>query len=280
MSIMLALGAAAFYGSSDFMGAVAARRSAVLAVALLAQIAGLALLIPALFVLPAPAFGSRVLLFGAAAGVFGGIGLVAVYKALARGPMSVAAPTTALAASAVPIVAGLVTGERPGPSSLVGMAVAFGAVTLITRDRDGAQRPAGTSALGSILPALVAGAVLGLFFVLLHGAGEGAGLWPLFAARLVSIPVLAILLVSHGVRIPRERALVGSVVASGVLDMGANVMFLVASQLGMLAVVAAITGLYPAVTIVLAQVRLGERMQPIQFAGLGVALVAAALVAV
>lgn len=278
MAIVLALGAAAFYGSSDFMGAVAARRTAVLAVALLAQIAGLVLLAAVLPFLGPAEVTSGALVAGAAAGVFGGLGVIATYQVLARGPMSVAAPTTALAASAVPILAGLLTGERPGPSALLGIAIAFVAVALITRERDDdAQRRPFT--LAPVLPALGAGAVLGLFFVFLHSSGSDAGLWPLLAARLTSVPVLALLLVSRRVPVPRDRSLVVPVVICGALDMAANVLFLLASQQGMLAVVATLTGLYPAATIVLAQARLGERMQSVQVAGLGVAAVAAAMVA-
>lgn len=280
MAIVLALGAAAFYGSSDFMGAMAARRRSVLAVAFGAQAAGLvvlALLIPLLG--PTHVAGLD-LGAGAAAGVFGAIGLVAVYRCLARGPMSVVAPTTALSASAVPVLAGLVVGERPGVTALVGIAVAFGAVALITRERradDGAPPP--RALLGIVVPALGAGAILGLFFVLLGAATPGAGLWPLLAARLTSVPLLAVLMARRRTPVIRDLALLGPILVSGVLDMAANVLFLLASHQGMLAVVAALTGLYPASTIVLAQARLGERLQPVQFAGLGVAAVAAVLVA-
>lgn len=279
MAIVLALGAAAFYGSSDFVGALAARRSAVLAVALLAQVTGLALLVVLLPMLGPATVRPADLVAGAAAGVFGGLGLLLVYQVLARGPMSIAAPTTALSASAVPVLAGFVVGERPGPSALVGIAVAFVAVALITRERGGERLPVRAS-IGRVLPALGAGAVLGLFFVLLHGSSGDAGLWPLLAARLTSVPVLAALLVARRTPIPRDARLVGPVLVSGVLDMAANVLFLLAAQQGMLAVVATLTGLYPAATVVLAQARLGERMEPVQFAGLGVAVVAAGLVAV
>lgn len=278
MAIVLALGAAAFYGSSDFMGAVATRRSAALAVAFLAQVAGLGVLIAVLPLLGPASVQPFDLAVGALAGIFGGLGVVLVFQVLSRGPMSVAAPTSALAASAVPILAGLVGGERPGPSAAVGILVAFVAVTLISREQSETAAPLRAS-LGRILPALGAGSVLGLFFVFLHLSGDGAGLWPLLAARTTSVPVLAALLVARRTTVPRDRSLLVPVLISGVLDMAANVLFLLASRQGMLAVVAALTGLYPAATIVLARTRLGERMQPVQFAGLGAAVIAAAMVA-
>lgn len=278
MSIMLALGAAAFYGSADYVGAVASRRTSVLTVALGAQLGGLLILLMALPMLGPATVTSTDILAGAAAGVFGGLGLVVVYQALARGPMSVVAPTTALSASAVPVVAGLALGERPGLSALAGIAVAFVAVALITREQADDPVPA-SAAVRALLPALGGGAIFGLFFVFLHQAGDDAGLWPLLAARAVSVPILLGLVIARRTPMARGASLVGALFVSGILDMAANILFLLASRYGMLAVVAAITGLYPASTVVLAQTRLGERMQPVQFAGMGVALVAAVMVA-
>ena len=280
MAIMLALGAAAFYGSSDFVGGLAARRATALSVSLGAQFAGLILL---LLVLPFLAHAEPTrpdLLLGALAGVFGGLGVAVVYRALAQGPMSVVAPTTALSASAVPVLAGFLLGDRPGPSALLGIAVSFVAVVLITRERRTEGSAPVNHALRALLPALGGGAIFGLFFVCLHQTSAGAGLWPLLAARLVSVPVLAVLVASR--RVPlglRGAGLFGALAVSGVLDMAANVLYLLAARHGMLAVVAAITGLYPASTIVLAQTRLGERMAPVQLMGLGVAALAAVMVA-
>ena len=94
MTIVLALGAAAFYGSSDFMGAVATRRSAALAVALLAQVAGLLVLVAVLPLLGPASVQPSDVVAGALAGVFGAVGVVLVYQVLSRGPMSIAAPQT------------------------------------------------------------------------------------------------------------------------------------------------------------------------------------------
>lgn len=280
MSIVLALGAAAFYGSADFVGAVAARRNAALSVALGAQVSGLAVLLVALPLLGPALVTRHDLFFGAAAGVFGGLGVVVVYRTLAKGPMSVVAPTTALSASAVPVLAGLVLGDRPGPAALLGIGVSFVAVALITRERSEDAPVPARVAVAALLPALGGGAIFGLFFVLLHQTGDEAGLWPLLAARLTSVPILAVLAASR--REPlglRASGMLGAVAVSGSLDMAANILYLLASQHGMLAVVAALTGLYPASTIVLAQTRLSERLAPVQFLGLGVAALAAVMVA-
>ncbi|MEZ5178132.1 MAG: hypothetical protein R2746_07585 [Acidimicrobiales bacterium] len=177
------------------------------------------------------------------------------------------------------MLAGLVLGDRPGPAALLGIAVSFVAIALITRERTG-DAPVPTCAVAALLPALAGGAIFGLFFVLLHQTGDHAGLWPLLAARLTSVPILAALVAWR--REPlglRAAGTVGAVAVSGSLDMAANILYLLASQHGMLAVVAALTGLYPASTIVLAQTRLSERMAPVQLAGPRVAALAAVMVA-
>jgi drug/metabolite transporter (DMT)-like permease len=279
MAIALALSAALAYGSADFVGGLAARRSSPLITAFGAQLSGLVVLLFAMPFLGPAAPTGRDLAFGAVAGLFGGGGLLLLYRALAAGPMSVVAPTTALSASVVPILAGVLLGERPGPLALVGIAVSLVAVVLITRERASEhQPPAGRQVIAL---ALGGGAIFGLFFVFLHQAGDAAGLWPLLAARFASVPLLAVLIARQvGFRRLEAPRISSAVVVSGTLDMGANVCYLLALRHGMLAVVAALTGLYPASTIVLAQSHLRERLHLPQVVGLGVAACAAILIAV
>lgn len=279
MAVVLALGAALAYGSADFMGGLVSRRTAPLAVALGAQLSGLGVLVLALPLLGPSSMHPSDLAWGGLAGLFGGFGIVALYHVLARGPMSVVAPTTALSAAVVPILAGLVQGDRPGPLVALGMGVSFVAVLLITREggKAGSGGPAGWPVLAG---ALASGAVFGLFFVSLDQAGDHAGLWPLLGARLVSVPALG-LLVWHRRQPLRWSApgVVRVVIFAGALDMGANIAYLVALRHGMLPVVAAVAGLYPASTVLLARTRLGERLRGIQVAGLVVAACAAVLIA-
>lgn len=280
MAIVLALSAAFAYGSADFVGGLAARRTSPLTTAFGAQVVGLGVLLLVMPLLGPATVHPRDLAFGAAAGLFGGGGLVLLYRALAAGPMSVVAPTTALSASLVPILAGLLLGDRPGITALLGIAVAIVAVLLITRERPASEHhaPAGRQVL---LLSLGGGAIFGLFFVLLHQTSAAAGLWPLVAARCASVPLLAFLVArQEGTgAMPRPR-ISSAVLVSGTLDMGANVCYLLALRHGMLAVVAALTGLYPASTIVLAQSHLRERLHFPQLVGLGVAACAAVLLAV
>lgn len=278
MAIALALSAALAYGSADFVGGLAARRTSPILTAFGAQLTGLVVLLVAMPLLgPASPTGAD-LLYGSIAGIFGGSGVVLLYRALAAGPMSVVAPTTALAASVVPILAGILLGERPGGLAFLGIAVSLVAVVLITRERVSEHHvPAGRAVIGL---ALGGGAIFGLFFVFLHQTGDSAGLWPLLAARLTSVPLLALLIARQvGISSFQVPRLTRPVMVSGALDMGANICYLLALRHGMLSVVAALTGLYPASTILLAQSHLRERLHLPQFVGLGVAACAAILIA-
>jgi uncharacterized membrane protein len=279
MAIVFALTAAVAYGSADFVGGLASRRTAPVAVAFGAQVGGLLLLLVALPLLGGPGPQPRDLAFGAVAGVFGGIGLLTLFRALSTGPMSIVAPTTALSASVVPILAGVALGERPGPITVVGIVVSMVAVVLITRE----TAPEGTVAGANrrvLLLALGGGAIFGLFFVALHQAGPDAGAWPLLGARLVSVPLLFVLARRRAVATSwTDPSTIRTILLSGALDMTANILYLLALQHGMLTVVAAVTGLYPASTILLAQSQLQERLQRTQLAGLGTAAIAAVLIA-
>ncbi len=279
MAIVLALSAALAYGSADFVGGLASRRTPPVAAAFGAQLGGLLLLLVALPILGGPAPTARTIGVGAVAGIFGGVGLVLLYRALARGPMSIVAPTTALSASLVPILAGIALGERPGPVTFIGIAVSLVAVVLITREPAAAGTVAGADrrVLGL---ALAAGAIFGMFFVVLHQAGDGAGLWPLLGARLVSVPLLLVLARRQAAALAwADPSTAPRVLLSGTLDMAANIAYLLALRHGMLAVVAAITGLYPASTVLLAQAHLEERLHRTQLAGLATAAAAAVLIA-
>jgi drug/metabolite transporter (DMT)-like permease len=281
MAVVLALGAAVVYGSADFMGGLVARRASALSVALGAQLSGLVLLATALpFLGPSTVTGTD-LAWGALAGVFGGAGLVMLLGVLARGPMSIVAPTTALSAAVVPILAGLLQGDRPGALAFVGMAVALVAVALVTREPSSRRAVGGGVSLSLVATALAAGVVFGLFFVALHRTGHDAGLWPLLAARLVSVPMLGAMVLRRRTPLGWGRPGVGNIVLlSGALDMAANILYLLALRHGMLAVVAAVAGLYPASTVLLARAQLDERLHRVQVAGLVVAASAAVLIAI
>ncbi|MGY1796139.1 EamA family transporter [Geodermatophilus sp. SYSU D00525] len=277
MAVVLALASAVVYGMADFCGGIASRRAAAAAVVALSQAAGLVavvLLLPWLGGSPTPAD----LGWGAAAGVAGGAGLLLFYRSLATGVMSVVAPVTAVAAAALPVVGGLLLGERIGVLAALGILLALVAVVLVAAE--GGLASLRTARLGSVAPALTAGAGFGLFFVLLDRTGEDSGLSPLLSARVVSVLLIGGLALASGRSLLVSRRVLPVVVLAGVADMTANALFLVATQVGeQLAVTGVLASLYPASTVVLAQVVLRERLAGAQRAGLAVAAAAVVLIA-
>jgi drug/metabolite transporter (DMT)-like permease len=277
MAVLLALASAATYGAADFLGGLSSRRAPAVAVTLVSQAAGLVVLLGAVAVLGgAPTRAD--LAWGAASGLAGGAGLLLLYRGLAGGTMSVVAPITAVCAAAVPVGAGLAMGERPSALALTGVVVALLAIVLVSREEAPAAAPRGP-VTAAVRTALLAGVAFGLFFVLLGRTGDDAGLWPLVAARGGSIALLAVIgqVAGEPLRVP--RAALGGVLAAGILDMTANVLYLLAVREGLLSLVAVLSSLYPASTVLLATVVLRERLHPVQRTGLAAAAAAVALIA-
>ncbi|NEM08934.1 EamA family transporter [Geodermatophilus normandii] len=277
MATLLALASAVVYGMADFAGGMASRRAAAATVVALSQGAGLVavvLLLPWLGGDPEPAD----LWWGAAAGVAGGAGLLLFYRSLAAGVMSVVAPVTAVSAAALPVLGGLLLGERLGPLAAAGIVLALAAVVLVAAE-DGLASLR-NARLGTVAPALAAGAGFGLFFVVLDRTGDDSGLTPLAAARVVSVLLVGGLALSSGRSLRVSRRVLPVVLLAGVGDMTANALFLVATQVGgPLAITGVLASLYPVSTVVLAQVLLRERLAGAQRAGLAVAAAAVVLIA-
>lgn len=283
MAVLLGLAVAAVYGAADFLGGLATKRSPVAAVVVLSQLCGLPLLGALVLVAGGEPTG-RAFALGGAAGVFGGIGLTCLYAGLASGRMSVVAPVTAVFAAIAPVAWGLARGERPAPLAFAGAALALVAVALISRTPDEASAPTTPRRAPVLLLALVAGAGFGGVFILLAETGDGVGFWPLVAGRTTSIALLGAgaLLAGQSLRPARETGArpAATIAGAGVLDMTANALYLLAARRGLLSLVAVLSSLYPASTVVLARAVLHERLSPTQLVGLvlaagGVAMIAA-----
>ncbi|HEX2057453.1 MAG TPA: DMT family transporter [Actinomycetota bacterium] len=272
MAILLGLAAAVTYGAGDFVGGLVTRRAPLFTVVLLSQVAGTALLIASLpfFVESGPT--ASALAWGGASGAAGATGVLLLYKGLAAGRMSVVAPITSVEAAVVPVVWGLATGERPSALALTGVLVALVAVLLVAGfDPSEATTQRGGRLAAGVPEALGAGVAFGAFFILLDGAGDDTGMWPLVGGRTASLAVLAILVLLRRERISAAPGTRVPIVAAGLLDVAANLLYLLSTREGLLSIVAVLTSLYPASTILLARIVLGERMGRLQVAGLGLA---------
>lgn len=276
MSIALALGAAMVYGAADFIGGVASRRAPVLAVVFWSQVAGMALLGGFLLLFPGPGWTGADLGFGLLAGGFGAAANLLFYRALATGRMSVVAPVNAVVSAAVPVLAGLVMGERPGLVAGVGLGLALVGIVLLGCHRQPA--PGGGRRLAPFGLALGAGLLFGGFSVALSRTGGDSGMLPLLAARAVSIVITGSIATAARVagRIGvRDLPLL---IGFGLLDTLGGLLYLAAIHHGLLSLVAVLTAIYPAGTVGLAFLLLGERLRWPQWAGLGAVLGAAALI--
>jgi uncharacterized membrane protein len=281
----LALGAAAGFGAADFLGGLAARKRPAFAVVGLSQSVGLLAMVAAIGLLPRARPLPADLAWGAAAGLAGAVGLGLLYRALATGRMSVAAPVAAACGLALPVCFGVLLGERPGAAPLFGVALALGAVALLGRSASAAPRDDGraSAAMPATVPlAAASGLVGGAFYVLMQRTSADAGLWPLLAARATSVAVLGLVWAGRGPARPRLGATGdrgAALAAVGLLDTAGSALYLLAVHEGALSVVATLASLYPAATVLLARLVLGERLQRVQLAGLALALAAVGLLA-
>jgi drug/metabolite transporter (DMT)-like permease len=285
VSVFLALLSAFAYGAADYMGGIASRRARVLAVVVISQLVGLALLLVLLQFLPAAHPSRTDLVFGALAGVTGAGGIAFLYRGLSRGRMSVVSPITAVVAAIAPVVFGLSAGERPSPIALTGVAIALIAIALVTaapgHDEHGAPRQLAGPwwREPGVLDAFISGLAIGGFYIFIARTSPAAGLWPLVPSRLVSALICtgAALAFRHSLRpVPGSLRLI---LASGVVDMAANATYLEATRFGYLSLVAVLASLYPASTVLLARILLKERFTPAQMAGLACAVAGVACIA-
>jgi drug/metabolite transporter (DMT)-like permease len=269
-AIALALAASLAWGCSDFLGGMQTRRQRLLGVLLVSQAAGLAIVLPVALVSGEPLPGGSGALWAMTAGLAELIAFAAFYRALAIGTMSVVAPISATAA-AVPVLVGLAEGERPGGLQIAGMAAALAGVILASREpvEEGCP-PANRAAIGL---ALVAAAGFGTFFVGIDRASATAEVpWVIVVQRCCSVSLLVIATLVVRPSLPRDGASLLVLAAVGLLDLGANGLYALATTKGLLSVVSVLGSLYPAVTVVLARFVLAERIARVQEVGVVLAL--------
>jgi drug/metabolite transporter (DMT)-like permease len=270
----LALLASLLWGGADYAGGKLARTARLLTILTLSQGAGLLLL---LVLVAAGVDGlpdGRGWAYGAGAGLAGAVALSAFYRALAVGRMSVVAPLAALGA-ALPVVTGLVAGERPSALTAAGLLVAGVGAVLAS----GPELGLGGVARQAVGLALVAAVGFGAVLVLTAEAVEGGTLGGLLAMRgtATACYLLAALVTRTSITPPRSVRRVAPVV--GLADLGAVAAYAVSSRSGLVAVVAVLASLYPVVTVLLARAVDGERVAPVQQVGVVAALVGVVLVA-
>ena len=290
LAIVLALASAIGYGSSDFAAGLASRSAPVIQITLLASAVSGVMVAAALPFAASPGPSAVALAWGFVAGLGGTMGAFALYLGFRHAAFSVAAPLSAVASAGFSVLAGLLFGERPTTLALTGIVLALPAIVGVSASAAAeaeaeAEAPpqeaaaAGRPAAG-VVYGLVAGAFFALLFIGLDRAGSGSGLWPVAAAaagELAAALVAAVAVRSFRLCGGRARLLA---VITGVAGAAGTILFFYATHQGLLAVTAVLTSLYPAVTILLARVVLGERLTALRLAGLGLAGLCVSLIAV
>ena len=274
LAVVYGLASAASWGTGDFSGGVATKRSNVYSVIIVSQLVGGALLLALAFLLAEAIPSPDNLLLGGLAGISGALGLVALYTGLARGRMGIVAPITAVVTAFFPVIVGIINEGFPSTWQLLGFGIALIAVWFLSRGGSDAAIQARELSLP-----VAAGLGFGLFFIFIDRVSDNAILWPLVAARIASISMLFVFVTTRRQgKVPARNQLL-IIALAGIFDTGGNAFFALATRLGRLDISAVLSSLYPAATVLLAWFILKERLVLQQWLGVVAALVALVLIA-
>ena len=314
---VLGLGAAALWGGGDFSGGMGVKRAgggigAALRIVLMSHTASFLTLLLVERVRGDAFPHGAVLAWGIAAGVAGGLSLTAFYTALSRGAMGAAAAVSGLLAAAIPAIVGIAQQGSPGTRALAGFAIAAAAIWLIAAGEavhgvetaeeaahehdlaDAAKRDAKVRAARkaatrqTMLLAVLAGAGFGVYFICLKMANPAGVVWPMATARMGSLSICGLMLLGRSLRrwdsaedssVRITRGAVGWALATALLDTSGNLMFVAATRAGRLDMASVLASLYPASTILLAALTLGERPTRRQAVGMVAAAAAVVMIA-
>jgi drug/metabolite transporter (DMT)-like permease len=271
---VLALSAALCWGSGDFVGGLATRRSDALRTVLMIYSVGFVALVLVALARDESLPSSTNLMWGALSGLCGMVGVGFLFRGFATGRMGIVAPVSAVLGTMLPVVFNAFNEGLPGGLQFVGFAFALAGIWLLSRPEQQSSRPGG---LGM---AVVAGLGFGSFFIVLDQVGEDAVFWPLVAGRVSACTVMIVYgLTTHHALNLRQLPL-GLLMLAGVLDVAGNPLFLLATQNGRLDVTAVLASLYPAVTAILAQLIIREHLARPQRLGIAAAMLAIVLITV
>jgi drug/metabolite transporter (DMT)-like permease len=284
-AVLIGVTGALIFGGADFIGGMAAKRISAVRVTALGGLSGFVVLGLALPLIGGT-WSTKAALLGGISGVTGALAVMLLYACLAIGPMSILSPLTAVVSAVVPVLAGVVRGERLNALGSVAIGIALVAVVLVGFvPEKGAVRPS----LKALSMALGAGTLIGVFLILIDMTPPDSGLVPLVVNRAVNATVMfgavgVMLLWSRRrdaapVPVAGWKPGLALAIAGGAIDASANALLLLGLRAGELTIQSVLTALYPAGTIILAAVVLKERIAPVQIVGLVLALVAAAMLA-
>jgi drug/metabolite transporter (DMT)-like permease len=276
LGIICAIASSLAYGCADFAGGLATRHAHVLRVVAIASPASF---VVELLVLPiiGGTWSASAIGWGAASGVASAAAFILLYQCLSAGPMSVLSPVTALVSAILPVAVGVGLGERLQAVTVIGIVLAMIAVMVVSGTGDGGR--GGRPSAASLLLAIGAGAAIAAQLICLNQSPHGSGVTPLIAGRAVSGGTVLIGYAKRRRQLGEAKPQRWLAAGAGALDALANLAFLLAVRTGPLAIIAVITALYPASTVLLARATLKERLAPVQIGGLALAAISVAMLA-
>jgi len=272
IGILFAITSAVTWGSGDFSGGQAARKSHQYQVLMLAALSGMIVLTISAFIRGEGVPTGRTVFWACMAGSAGALGMAALYRALSLGHTASVAPTSAITCASLPVVYGLVTAGLPKITVLVGMVLAFVAIWLVSRSPSAGEK---TFREGMIL-SFFSGIGFGGFFIFIALVDKSQVFIPVLIARTVTLIIAFIMLGIKRLPLP---GLISNPIAllAGALDTGGNVFYLLATQFTRLEIAALLSSFYPAMTVILASVILKEKIVRTQWLGMLLCIVALAL---
>ena len=280
--MLLALGSSLCWGVSAFLAGTRGRAVPATVLVWASQVVGILPLALLLALRGTPLTDPSVLVAGAVAGVGTAMALSGLYRGMAVARASVVAPLAAVVSVVVPTIVDVTRGTQLSAATRVGLALGTVAVVLLARARpaeaDATPDGAGPRASG-VGHGIVAGLGFALFTLALDAAGPAAGAWPLLAARGATFVLLALVLLAGRTPVLSSvRGGAGIIVTIGALEILGAFLYLVAVGIGPLSAVTVLAALYPAVTVLLARVVLGQRLGRVGGAGFAVAFGSVVLV--
>jgi drug/metabolite transporter (DMT)-like permease len=273
LGVLFALTSAAVWGSGDFSGGQAVRKSHQYQVLMLAALSGMVVLVVSAIIRGEGLPTGRSVLWGALAGSAGALGMAALYRALSMGNTASVAPTSAITCAALPVLFGMLTAGLPKATQLVGFGVAFLGIWLLSRSPSDGDK----SFREGIVLAFLSGIGFGGFFIFIALVDKGQVFVPVLVARTVTLGIAFIMLrLNH---LPRPGLMSNPIaLLAGVLDTGGNVFYLLATQFTRLDIAALLSSFYPAGTVILAGMILKEKVSSTQLAGILLCLLALTLI--
>lgn len=273
LSILYGLCAALSWGAGDFTGGLAARKVGAFRSVLYGEVIGVAALFVAVAFAREPLPDMRSWLVAMLAGMLGSIGLMLLYHSMSIGLMSIAAPVSGLLAAALPVIVGAFTEGLPKLVTILGFGFALFAVWMISQGEGGIRNI--LAHLADLKLPLLAGIGFGSYFIFMHEATKGgATVWPMVASRSGGMILILAYMLAVRSSWKIDSSAWSVITLNGMLDIGGNFFFILASQLGRLDVSSVLSSLFPGATVLLASIFLKERLTRNQWIGIVAALIA------